>query len=116
VQRSSLLSRFFGTTLLFRVTALNAHEEWILQLQLVITLRFDPDFAFSAALPLGGDFSFGFVVKKPSSRPCCLAFKNFCNFSAPFFTRSSLQSGSIERTCGLAKNLLEPFLGHKELH
>jgi hypothetical protein len=66
--------------------------------QAILTFRFVPDFPFSAAFPLGGgSFSFGFTEKKPSNRPCCLAFKNFCNFSAPFLTRSSLKNHKLDK-------------------
>jgi hypothetical protein len=40
---------------------------------------------------------FGKTVKKPSSRPCCLAFNIFCSRAAPLRTRSSLK-GKVDQT------------------
>ena len=61
-------------------------------------------FAFPlASFPLFFDVPFlgdvlGWTVKNPSSRPCCLLFKNFASLSAPLRTRSSLHHCEIVST------------------
>jgi hypothetical protein len=45
--------------------------------------------------PFLGDV-LGWTVKNPSSRPCCLLFRNFASLSAPLRTRSSLNCRKID--------------------
>lgn len=65
----------------------------------------------SAPFPFaGGAFSLGLTVKNPSRRPCCLLFRYFWSFSAPFRTRSSLNT-AVREWAGKAsgETHLNPF-------
>ena len=75
---------------------------------------------FPLSLPFAVSFSVGFwdMVKNPSSRPCCFAFRNLVSFSAPLRTRSSLIFGVSTDLYQKFKNnnVLETFLDNQELY
>ena len=82
----SFLSSFYTTT--------TRQSKKNLQRKNKHTFRFVPfSFPFPSPFPFpffGEPSGLGLTVKKPSNLPCCLLFKYFWSFSAPFRTRSSL--------------------------
>ena len=134
-QRKSSTGYFLVLDFLLELASLSSpwlHSKWCISLehaiedQFSITFRFVP-FPLAAPLPFPLDDSssflgdLGFTEKNPSRRPCCLALRNLDNFSAPFFTRSSLskqnrhhQRSPIYRV--MIIGVLEAFFGYQELY